>query len=90
MTNEERSQPDGTREFESIISALLVSLMSIGTLVGALAGAYTSEWFGRRKSIAVGIAFFLVGNAIQLSASSSWGHFTAGRCVTALDSMKLD
>jgi len=29
-------QPDGTKEFKPIIESLVVSLMSIGTLVGSL------------------------------------------------------
>ena len=31
-----QEQPDGTRDFKPIIESLVVSLMSIGTLVGSL------------------------------------------------------
>lgn len=34
-----QDQGDGTKEWQPIIKSLLVSLMSIGTLIGALSGA---------------------------------------------------
>ena len=39
-------------------SSILVSLMSIGSLLGALSGAYTSDWWGRRKSLTFGVFLF--------------------------------
>lgn len=34
-----QDQGDGTKDWQPIIQSLLVSLMSIGTLIGALSGA---------------------------------------------------
>lgn len=34
-----QTKPDGTKEFDSIIESLIVSLISIGCLIGALSGA---------------------------------------------------
>merc|ERR1712230_194768 len=53
-----QTQPDGTKAFDDIISSLIVSLMSIGTLIGALSGAYTADWWGRRRSLAFGVPMF--------------------------------
>jgi SP family sugar:H+ symporter-like MFS transporter len=44
-----QTQPDGSIAFDATIKSLIVSLMSIGTMFGALAGAYTADWFGRRN-----------------------------------------
>ncbi|KAF2755572.1 general substrate transporter [Pseudovirgaria hyperparasitica] len=77
-------QPDGTVAFDTIISSLLVSLMSIGTLIGALSGAYTADWWGRRRSLSFGVVIFIVGNVIQITAMNSWVHMTVGRFVAGL------
>lgn len=79
-----QTQPDGTKAFDTIISSLIVSLMSIGTLVGALSGAYTADWWGRRRSMSFGVAIFIVGNILQITAMNSWVHLTIGRLVAGL------
>ncbi|GAB1312656.1 hexose transporter hxt5 [Madurella fahalii] len=75
--------PDG-REFEPIIQSLLVSLMSIGTLLGALTASYTADWWGRRKSLSFGVIVFVIGNVIQITAMNSWVHMMMGRFVAGL------
>merc|ERR1712072_704151 len=50
--------PDLNAEIESI----LVSLMSIGSLLGALSAAYTADWWGRRWSMTFGVGLFIIGN----------------------------
>ena len=77
-------QPDGQIAFDVTIQSLIVSLMSIGTLFGALAGAYTADWFGRRRSLSIGVAVFIIGNIIQITAMYSWVHLTVGRIVAGL------
>ncbi|RFU80489.1 low-affinity hexose transporter hxt3 [Trichoderma arundinaceum] len=64
--------------------SLLVSFMSIGCLFGSLLGAYTSDWLGRRKSIALGVIIFIAGDIIQVIAASSWVHVTMGRFVSGI------
>lgn len=78
------NKPDGSVAFDATIQSLIVSLMSIGTLVGALAGAYTADWFGRRRSLSIGVLVFIVGNIIQITAMESWVHLTIGRIVAGL------
>ncbi|KAF5229982.1 hypothetical protein FANTH_14029 [Fusarium anthophilum] len=70
--------------FEPIIQSTMVSLMSIGSLIGALSGAYTSDWWGRRKSMTFGVALFIIGNVIQITAMESWVHMMMGRFVAGL------
>lgn len=66
------------------ISSLVVSLMSIGSLLGALSGAYTADWWGRRRSLSFGVAVFIIGNIIQITAMSSWVHIMMGRFVAGI------
>lgn len=77
-------QANGEIAFTPIISSLIVSLMSIGTLIGALSGAYTADWWGRRKSMSFGVSIFIVGNVIQITAMTSWVHMMMGRFVAGL------
>ncbi|KAH6647610.1 general substrate transporter [Truncatella angustata] len=79
-----QEQPDGTRAWVPIIQSLLVSLMSIGTLIGALSGAYTADWWGRRRSLSFGVVVFIMGNVIQITAMNSWIHMMMGRFVAGL------
>lgn len=58
--------------------------MSIGTLIGALLGAYTADWWGRRRSMSFGVLIFIVGNVIQITAMNSWVHMMMGRFVAGL------
>lgn len=58
--------------------------MSIGCLLGALAGAYTADWWGRRRSMTFGVAVFIIGNIIQITAMNSWVHMMMGRFVAGL------
>lgn len=76
--------PPGDRAFVPIILSLIVSLMSIGTLLGALSGAYTADWWGRRRSLAFGVAVFIIGNVIQITAMSHWVHMMMGRFIAGL------
>ncbi|KAH6608489.1 hypothetical protein Trco_001835 [Trichoderma cornu-damae] len=46
--------------------------------------SHTSDWLGRRKSIALGVLTFIAGDAIQAIAASSWIHITMGRFVSGL------
>ncbi|KAM3565906.1 hypothetical protein ARSEF4850_001139 [Beauveria asiatica] len=75
---------DGSFEWGPIWQSLLVSLMSIGGLLGALSGAYTADWWGRRRSIFLGVGFFIVGYIVQITAMNSWIQMVMGRFVAGL------
>lgn len=65
-------------------AGLIVSLLSIGTLVGALAGAPIADALGRRWAMIVECGVFIVGVIIQLLSFSSWQQFAVGRLVSGL------
>ena len=67
--------------FDDVTESLVVSLMSIGSLVGALSGAYTADWWGRRWSLSFGVLIFIIGNVLQITAMTSWVHLMVGRLV---------
>ncbi|KAK1522534.1 uncharacterized protein CCOS01_10246 [Colletotrichum costaricense] len=75
---------DGIPQWVPITQSLMVSLMSIGTLIGALSGAYTADWWGRRRSLSFGVSIFIVGNIIQITAMNSWVHMMMGRFIAGL------
>lgn len=58
--------------------------MSIGCLLGALSGAYTADWWGRRRSLSFGVVVFILGNIIQITAMRAWQHMMVGRFVAGL------
>lgn len=77
-------ETDEGRDFRPITKSLLVSLMSIGTLLGSLTASYTADWWGRRKSLTFGVGIFIIGNVIQITAVNSWVHMMMGRFVAGL------
>jgi SP family sugar:H+ symporter-like MFS transporter len=79
-----QQQADGTIAWDSTIQSLVVSTMSLGTLVGALFGSYTADWWGRRKSLSFGVGIFIIGNIIQITSMFSWVHLMVGRIVAGL------
>lgn len=72
---------DGGYAFSDMRSGLIVGLLSIGTLVGALAGAPLADTLGRRPSISLASAVVAVGFVIQIASSTSWVQFMVGRLV---------
>ncbi|CAM1511827.1 Fc.00g093400.m01.CDS01 [Cosmosporella sp. VM-42] len=75
-----KTLPDGSKDWVPIIQSLLVSLISLGCLIGAL----TADWWGRRKSLTFGVFMFIIGCVIQITAMESWVHMMMGRFVAGL------
>ncbi|KAL4919038.1 general substrate transporter [Aspergillus aurantiobrunneus] len=76
---------DGSYSFSNVRSGLIVSLLSIGTLVGALCGAPVADYLGRKWSISVWCLILNVGLIVQISApSGNWVQVVLGRWVTGL------
>ncbi|KAK7452121.1 hypothetical protein VKT23_012226 [Stygiomarasmius scandens] len=65
-------------------SGLIVSLLSIGTLFGALFGAPTADWLGRRYAMVAECILFIIGVIIQITATDVWQQFAVGRLVSGL------
>lgn len=74
-------QADGTYAFTDTRSGLIVGLLSIGTLIGALAGAPIADRIGRRPSITIWSAVVSAGFVIQIASNTSWIQFMIGRLV---------
>jgi len=69
----------------SVVRAgLVVSLLSIGTLVGALCGAPIADAIGRRYAMASECIIFIVGVIIQVTATNVWQQVCMGRWVSGL------
>ncbi|PQE20590.1 monosaccharide transporter protein [Rutstroemia sp. NJR-2017a BBW] len=60
--------------------SLITSILSAGTFFGALIAGDLADWFGRRTTIILGCAIFIVGVALQ-TASTGLGLLVAGRLV---------
>lgn len=72
---------DGTSYFSNVRSGLIVSLLSIGTLIGALIAAPIADWIGRKFSVIVWCVIFSVGMIVQISATDKWYQVMMGRMV---------
>ncbi|KAF4624444.1 hypothetical protein G7Y89_g13730 [Cudoniella acicularis] len=80
--------PTGSSGFASTknaqVSSNVVSLLTAGCFFGAIAAAFLNDKYGRRFTL-MGFAFvFLIGAAIQTSASHSIGQIYGGRVVAGL------
>lgn len=70
--------------FSTSIEGLIVGLLSIGTLIGALAGAPTADTFGRRWAMSIECVVFIIGVIIQVTAMNAWYQIAIGRLVAGL------
>ncbi|ODM24329.1 hypothetical protein SI65_01963 [Aspergillus cristatus] len=78
-------QSDGSYAFSTVRSGLIVSLLSIGTLIGALCGAPLADWLGRKWSITLWCIILNVGLVVQISSpAGKWYQMVIGRWVTGL------
>ncbi|TVY37591.1 putative glucose transporter [Lachnellula subtilissima] len=60
--------------------SLITSILSAGTFFGALIAGDLADWFGRRTTIIMGCAIFIVGVVLQ-TASTGLGLLVAGRLI---------
>ena len=70
--------------FSTVRSGLIVSLLSIGTLIGALTAAPLADRVGRRRSVTVWSIVTSIGFVVQISASDAWYQVMIGRFVAGL------
>lgn len=75
----------GAYTFSDTRSGLIVALLSIGTLMGALAGAPVADFLGRKWSITVWCIVLMIGLVVQISSPDGhWYQMVVGRWVTGL------
>ncbi|KAI9370012.1 general substrate transporter [Aspergillus egyptiacus] len=73
-------QPDGTHVFNNVRSGLIVAMLSIGTLLGALAAGPLADYIGRKWSISFWCIILHAGLIIQISSPHpKWYQFMMGR-----------
>ncbi|EXJ64253.1 MFS transporter, SP family, sugar:H+ symporter [Cladophialophora yegresii CBS 114405] len=75
---------DGTPYFSNVRSGLIVSLLSIGTLIGALVAGFVADVIGRRLSVTFWCVVFSVGTIVMISAEHHWYQVMMGRWVAGL------
>jgi SP family sugar:H+ symporter-like MFS transporter len=73
-----------TCAFSVVRAGLIVSLLSIGTLSGALMGAPVADKLGRRKAMILECGVFAIGVVIQLCSFHVWQQVAVGRLVSGL------
>ncbi|KAI1337903.1 general substrate transporter [Xylariaceae sp. FL0016] len=73
--------PDGAYGFSDVRQGLIVGLLSIGTLIGALAAAPIADSIGRRPSVCLWCIVVSIGFVIQVAAMTSWEQVMIGRLV---------
>lgn len=70
-------------EITTLQQSLVVSVLSIGTFLGALLGAPVADIIGRKWGVVLSTLVFDVGVAMQV-ASTGLGLFIAGRIIAGL------
>ncbi|PWY82084.1 general substrate transporter [Aspergillus heteromorphus CBS 117.55] len=76
---------DGEWYLSDVRSGLLTSLLSIGTLIGALVAAPIADRLGRKWSITLWSFILIIGLIVQISApSGNWVQMVMGRWTTGL------
>ncbi|EIW87231.1 general substrate transporter [Coniophora puteana RWD-64-598 SS2] len=77
-------EADGTPYLSSTRQSEIVSLLSAGTFIGALAQAFTADRLGRRGSILFWSGIFTAGVAIQTGTTWSLAQLLIGRFIAGL------
>jgi len=76
---------DGTFYFSNVRSGLIVSLLSIGTLMGALIAGPVADLIGRKWSISAWCLMLHLGLIVQISsAQGKWYQIVIGRWIAGL------
>ncbi|KAI5459061.1 general substrate transporter [Mariannaea sp. PMI_226] len=79
-----QTNSEGEKVFSTVRSGLIVSLLSIGTLFGALIAAPIADRIGRKYSISFWNVIISVGFIIQISSDRDWVQIMMGRFVAGL------
>ncbi|KZT74921.1 general substrate transporter [Daedalea quercina L-15889] len=75
---------DGSFTLSSSRQSIITSLLSAGTIVGAIAQAFTSDRWGRRGSILIWSFIFTIGTVLQTATVHSLAQIVVGRFIAGL------
>lgn len=75
---------NGEYGFSNVRNGLIVGLLSIGTMIGALAAAPIADYIGRKFSITFWSVIHIIGIIVQMSTSTKWYQVAVGRLVAGL------
>lgn len=70
--------------FSNVRQGLIVGLLSIGTMIGALAASPLADRFGRKPSITFWCIIHIVGIIVQITTDTAWYQVAVGRLVAGL------
>lgn len=78
-------EDDGTGNMvlTSSRQSIITASVSAGTFVGAFAQSYTSDKFGRKKSIMIWSVVFVIGSILQVTAFE-YAQLSVGRGIAGL------
>ncbi|PGH04542.1 hypothetical protein AJ79_07068 [Helicocarpus griseus UAMH5409] len=78
-------EPSGEYYFSNVRAGLIVALLSVGTLMGALAAAPVADKLGRKWSISTWCGVLVVGIIVQMTSESpKWWQMVIGRWIAGL------
>jgi sugar porter (SP) family MFS transporter len=82
----EALEGDGATELSYSNSSLIVSILSCGTFFGAVIAGDVADWIGRKWTVIMGCAIYMLGVIIQMITSyeSALGPIVAGRLVAGI------
>jgi MFS transporter, SP family, sugar:H+ symporter len=77
-------QPDGSYTFPAVRQGTITALLCAGCMIGSLVAGKIADSLGRRLAISVSAFFCCIGTIIEISSSTQWGQFAAGRGVNGI------
>lgn len=72
---------DNEYYFSKVRSGLIVSIFSIGAVIGCLTAGRIADTYGRKVAIMCSCAVYMVGNLIQITAFEAWYQIFIGRII---------